>query len=126
MSSNPNLKVKVGLIVSDDPQENFNDIKTILINIFTEIENHWKDQDGMIFSESLVPSHLLETKPDSFKNFRLSQSSFQQVLNQLFNRLRMNVQQIRKQIDDEQIEVPESFVALERDVFVPRFSFFIY
>jgi hypothetical protein len=45
MTSNPNLKVKVSMVVSDDPQENFNDIKTILINIFTEIENRWKDQD---------------------------------------------------------------------------------
>jgi hypothetical protein len=71
------------------------------------------------FNDLLFVSFILtlsEAKPDNFRNFRLAQASFQQSLTQLFTRLKLNVQQIRKQIDDEQIEVPDSFVALERDV----------
>jgi hypothetical protein len=44
-ASTAHLKSKVSMVVSDDPAENIEDMKSILINIFTEIENHLNAED---------------------------------------------------------------------------------
>jgi hypothetical protein len=38
-------------------------------------------------------------------------------MNLLFTRLRLNIQQVRKQLDIEQFDVPEEFVEVEKEVF---------